>query len=167
MRVVAVIARLLARYNNAKVDVAECAAWLHDLVRLKEQWAYVPPTIPTPLPHAEINYLLLRDQWPAVALAIRTHSLMTIFDQEPFETVEAKIVYYADKRVNHTTIVSLEDRLKLGWERWKVHAENDRTAELLPKLLALERELFTNIPFSPNDIETAITPSKTNKHAFT
>jgi len=98
-----------------------------------------------PLPHAEINYLLLRDRWPELAAIIRDHSLMTIFQPTALQTREAQIVYYADKRVNHTTIVSLTDRLRLGQERWRVQPSNDRTVEVLAAVQQLEKKLLSGI----------------------
>lgn len=154
MRAVAAIAVLIAAWSGANVPLVQAAAWLHDLVRVKEQWPYLPASITTPLPHAQINYLILRDRWPDVAAVIRPHSLMTILDDQPFASLEEKIVYYADKRVNHATVVTLEERLQLGQERWQVGPHNDRTAELLPKLLQLETELFTNASFLPHELQT-------------
>ncbi|EKD76463.1 MAG: hdig [uncultured bacterium] len=154
MRRVAAISVLIAQWSGANAALVQAAAWLHDLVRIKEQWSYLPATISTPLPHAEINYLLLREQWPEVAQVIRTHSLMTILQEQPFSRLEEKIVYYADKRVNHATIVTLTERLTLGNERWQVTSTNDRRHELMPKLQQLEIELFTNAPFPPHELKT-------------
>lgn len=157
MRVVAAIATELGRYHQANLSLLEAAAKLHDLVRIAEQWSYLPETIPTPLPHAEINYLLLRSVYPEVAELIRPHSLMTILQQLPFPSLEAKLVYYADKRVNHAELVTLAQRLQLGRERWRVDHATDRTAELLPQLQSLESELFKPIPYDPTQLQTHLT----------
>lgn len=159
MRVVANIAVVLARYHEANIALAEAAAKLHDLVRLPEQWPYLPNTIATPLPHAEINYLLLRDRWPEVAQIIRPHSLMSLLQSNALTTSEAKIVYYADKRVNHADIVTLEERLQFGQTRWRVTPSHDRTAELLPQLQALETQLFTPLPFAPHELKNKLKTS--------
>jgi hypothetical protein len=153
MRVVAAIATELGRYHQANLSLLEAAAKLHDLVRIPEQWPYLPEQITTPLPHAEINYLLLQQDYPEVAALIRPHSLMTILAGQPFPSVEAKLIYYADKRVNHADPVTLTERLQLGRERWKVNHATDRAAELLPLLLALEVELFKPIPYDPNQLQ--------------
>lgn len=159
MRVVADIAVVLARYHQVDVALVEAAAKLHDLVRLPAQWPYLPSTIVTPLPHAEINYLLLRERWPEVAAMIRPHSLMSILQPDALAALEAKIVYYADKRVNHAEIVTLDDRLRLGQERWQVNSATDRTTELLPRLHTLEAELFTPLPFSPHELKNKLKTS--------
>lgn len=156
MRAVAAIAVLIASWSGADQALVRAAGLLHDLVRIKEQWPYLPVGITTPLPHAEINYLLLRERWPEVADTVRPHSLMTILTEHPFATPEAKIVYYADKRVNHAAIVTLTERLQLGHERWQVAPSADRRAELLPKLHDLETELFTNAPFTSDELKTHI-----------
>lgn len=158
MRVVAAIACELASYHPTQLGLVKAAAKLHDLVRIPEQWPYVPTHIVTPQPHAEINYQILLDDFPEVAAVIRPHSLMTIVQNNPFPSLEAKLVYYADKRVNHSNIVSLAERLQLGHERWRVKPEQDRRQELLPQLYTLEQELFAPIPYDPNQLKNYINP---------
>lgn len=164
MQLVAKIAVIIAHARQSvgdtiNVGLVEAAAKLHDLVRLKEQWVYLPSTISTPLPHAEINYLLLKDHYPEVAATIRPHSLMTILTPQPFANLEQKVVYYADKRVNHATIVSLSERLHLGRTRWGVNATNDHSLELMTKLSALEQELFSQLTIEPDQIHAFISHS--------
>lgn len=153
MRVVSAIATELGRYHQTNLALLEAAAKLHDLVRIPEQWPYLPKQIITPLPHAEINYQLLQQDYPEVAQLIRPHSLMTILTEQPFPSLEAKLVYYADKRVNHAELVNLFERLQLGKTRWKVDHSDDRSAELLSQLQALETELFKPIPYAPNQLQ--------------
>lgn len=141
--------------DSVSVPLVQAAALLHDLVRIQEQWIYLPDSISTPLPHAEINYALLRDSFPEVASVIRTHSLMSIVDPTALSSVEHKIVYYADKRVNHSTVVSLEERIALGRERWRVTAETDQSTTLIPLLHDLERELFTDLTIQPHTLHAS------------
>lgn len=138
--------------DAVNIPVVSAAALLHDLIRIPEQWQYLPDTITTPLPHAEINYLLLRKEFPELASTIRPHSLMTILSPQPFANLEQKIVYYADKRVNHSEVVSVLDRLRLGSQRWPVHSEPDRSAELLTRLTILEQELFSGLTIQPDQL---------------
>ena len=140
------------KHKSVSLPLIESAARLHDLVRIKEQWVYLPNSITTPLPHAEINYLLLKDQYLEVAEVIRVHSLMSITLPNHLNTLEKQIVYYADKRVNHANLVSITDRLALGKVRWGVTASNDQTPDLLQKLQQLEHTLFKSLNILPNDL---------------
>lgn len=149
---VALATEIKKQSGDLSVPLVKAAARLHDLVRIEEQWQYLPPFVSTPLPHAEINYLLLRDHYPEVADVIRSHSLMTILQPHPFASLEHKIVYYADKRVDHSTVVSLTDRLTRGQQRWKVNSADDRTTELSASLKALEEELFNNLTIQSTDL---------------
>lgn len=142
--------------DQVDIELTSVAARLHDLVRLPQQWSYLPAGITTPLPHAEINYFILRNDFPEVAEIIRVHSLMTILQPNAFASLEQKIVYYADKRANHSSIVSLQDRLQLGQSRWQVTPEQDHSAELLTKLTQLETELFQHLTIHPNDLHAVI-----------
>lgn len=139
-------------HQTVVLELAVMAACLHDLVRLPEQWPYLPADIKTPLSHAEVNYLLLRDRWPELAAVIREHSLMQILRPQAFSSFEAKLVYYADKRVNHDQLVSVSQRLQLGQERWTVAPDQDRSTDLLNQLTALEQELFSGVTLTPTDL---------------
>lgn len=157
MRTVARLAVKLAEQRALQGDVVsislvETAALLHDLVRIPEQWSTLPSNITTPESHAEINYLILRDDYPELAEVVRDHSLMTIFEEGKLTTLEQQIVYYADKRVNHDQVVSIIQRLELSKERWGVTPENDRTPEVLTALQTLESNLFTNLSITPKEL---------------
>ncbi len=162
MQMVAEITRVLAEarlaVNDAvDIELAVAAALLHDLVRIPEQWPYLPTSISTPLPHAEINYLLLRDRYPEIAEVIRSHSLMTIFENQALSKIESQLVYYADKRVNHADIVSLEDRIVFGKQRWRVDPATDNSDEIIQKLKQLEQSLFDTLTIQPEDLHAITT----------
>lgn len=157
MHVVASLAEQLAsalteRETAINIPLVIAAARLHDLVRLKDQWQYLPTSISVPQSHAEINYQILRSEFPEVADVVRDHSLMTIFEPNRLNTWEQKIVFYADKRVNHNSIVTLEERIQLGKERWGVTPNLDQTTKVLNALQALEHELFNAITLQPEDL---------------
>ena len=160
MRAVASVAvQLGAARNNVPsntvpvhIELLEMAGLLHDLVRIPDQWPHLPDDISTPESHAEINYQILRHQYPALANTVRTHSLMTILQPAPFETSEQKILFYADKRVNHSTVVSLQQRIQLGQERWGVSPQDDQSSTLLPLLYQLEKDLFQSLTILPEEL---------------
>jgi len=68
---------------------------------------------------------------------------------------EKEIVYYADKRVNHDRIVSLQERLAYILERYGQNKENlhhliKKNFELCARI---EKKLFSRLEFSPESLE--------------
>ena len=67
---------------------------------------------------------------------------------------EAEIVNYADKRVLHDKIVSLDERMKYIRENYGREPENlKRIRWLWEKTEALEKKLFTYLTFFPDELE--------------
>lgn len=67
---------------------------------------------------------------------------------------EKEIVYYADKRVNHDVVVSLEDRLLYLLERYGKEVEHleqviQRNFEICKEV---ERRIFLALDFEPGDL---------------
>jgi len=67
---------------------------------------------------------------------------------------DIEVVYYADKRVNHDVIVSLDERLAYLIERYGRNEEYicNRIRENFDLCRALEKRLFTELPFGPEDL---------------
>ena len=71
--------------------------------------------------------------------------------------VEAEIVNYADKRVLHDKIVLLKDRLSYILERYGGDKENrDRILGLWEKSTALEKKIFSCLPFVPEALKGVV-----------
>lgn len=106
--------------------------------------------------HADIAHGWLREKgFDDTAEAIRLHKSLNIVDDFAAYTPESFIVYYADKRVKHTEIVSLKERFRDGRERYG--ADNDAAAqarfrEAEKRTLHLEKTLFGNLDIKPADI---------------
>ena len=67
--------------------------------------------------------------------------------------VEADIINYADKRVLHDEIVDLDRRLEYILERYAKKAEHRKRIYLLwEKTKHMETRLFSDLPFSPEDL---------------
>lgn len=173
-RQVTKVADLIASKFNEKghlVDsqLVHSAAMLHDIARpidvtdfsefsegcttlwkdLKKRFQHVR--------HPEAAYLLLKDTYPEVAKVIRKHAYKAIISYDPEIrplTREEKIVTYADKRVTHTDIVSLNERFEEGHKRWQKepHYDPDLVQELDNKYFELEKELFSKIDIEPEQI---------------
>jgi len=67
---------------------------------------------------------------------------------------EKEVVYYADKRVNHDVIVSLDERLAYLLERYGRGREAicERIKGNFALCRALEKRLFAALPFQPEDL---------------
>jgi putative nucleotidyltransferase with HDIG domain len=71
---------------------------------------------------------------------------------------EKEIVYYADKRVNHDRVVSLQERLAYILERYG--RNNAARCQAIKRNYALcqdlEERMFASLPFAPSDIPQLI-----------
>lgn len=78
---------------------------------------------------------------------------------------EKEIVYYADKRVNHQTVVSLEERLAYILERYGRNKKGleARITENFHQCKALERALFQNLSFTPESVALRLEQQKQHR----
>ncbi len=88
-----------------------------------------------------------------VAEIVAEHVILEKGSGQPLS--EKLIVYYADKRVNHDKIVSLQDRLVSILERY---AGGDRKMEEAIEAnfhvcFTVEKDIFAHLDFSPVEIE--------------
>ncbi|OLC55228.1 MAG: hypothetical protein AUH85_09740 [Chloroflexi bacterium 13_1_40CM_4_68_4] len=135
---------LSAHGADIDVDFVTAAAWLHDIGRS-------PLVADDPRDHAELSALVVAAEGlPELAEIVRRHPVYAIRDPERApRTLPEKIVYYADRR-GGLAIMSVEDRLAEQAERFPRHAAEIR-ASLAP-VKALERELFAELPFGPEQL---------------
>ena len=108
--------------------------------------------------HEDAACAYLRDAYPILAQIIRKHRYTAIVDnQDKPRTWEEKLVYYADKRAMHDTIVPLQERLD---EAHKRNAARRKTAgidageiaRIDAAILALQAELFAPIGLDPDAV---------------
>jgi len=124
----------------------------HDYVHTPEEramWKKLRMQYPN-MYEGEVAYLVFKDEFPELALALKKVS-------NPRETDfswEEKIVHYVDVRVFQDTIVSIADRLVYLRERYP---RNDNAWDLFEqKIRKLEQEIFSQLPFSPEDVKPLI-----------
>lgn len=107
--------------------------------------------------HGDIAYEILMEQgFTETAKVIQLHlSKNLILKTDQYDSLEKKILYYADKRVKHDEIVDLTERFRDGRERYG----NDDTDEevklyqdIEKKTFELEKELFEKLDINPEDI---------------
>jgi putative nucleotidyltransferase with HDIG domain len=127
-------------------DLVQAAALLHDITKTR--------SLTTGEKHSESGCDLLADRgYAEVGDIVRQHvKLDTYFAGDT--PSEAEIVNYADKRVLHDRIVSLDERMAYILERYGKTPEYRAHLRWLWDISNLqEKRIFTEMPFSPAGIE--------------
>lgn len=103
--------------------------------------------------------------YPEIAEIVAEHVLLQSHEPDRFRTglfLAKEIVYYADKRVRHTHVVTLEERLEYILEHYgKGDPARQRIiTENFAKCQILEEHLFSFLRFSPDKLgsEGAVRP---------
>jgi uncharacterized protein len=148
---VARVALVLSSELNRKgqsIDLAlvESAALLHDLTKTE--------CLRTKEDHALTGSRLLREiGFERVGDVIAEH-IQLVKKIDPSWISEEEVVNYADKRVRHDRIVSLEERFEDLKGRY---GKGQRALELLEELrkatLKIERKIFSILEIEPNHLE--------------
>jgi len=97
--------------------------------------------------------ICLKNQLDEIAVLVGEHVRLKHFEPEG-AILEKEIIYYADKRVNHDQIVTIEERLKdlfVRYGKGNVDLEK-RMEENFRICRRVEQKLFGKLPFSPDDI---------------
>jgi len=147
-RVVQGIALFLCQALNRqgeKLDSGKiaAAALLHDIAKMDglEQGKN----------HSQEGARLLSGMgYPEIGEIIRQHVVLDDQSPQPALT-EASIVHYADKRVKHTTIVSVKERFQdLQARYWKTPPARAWLEELEKKTGKLEQRIFLRLRVEPD-----------------
>jgi uncharacterized protein len=121
-------------------------ALLHDLGKT--------PCLGTLTNHAELGAGFLEELgYPHVAQVVREHVHLDVTITDPRPLREAEIVNYADKRVLHETVVTLEERfadLKVRYGRTPEALARIQVTKV--KARALEDRLFAPLRLTPLDL---------------
>ena len=125
----------------------EAASLLHDIAKIA--------AIGEGKDHSQMGANILEEQgFPAVAEIVRQHVRLS----EPFSGMsisEAEIVNYADKRVLHTTIVTLRKRFDYIREKYGYNdpVRLNRIDSIREETERIEAKLFDRISINPEDME--------------
>lgn len=142
---------------EVNVELCERAALLHDLVRVTEwkelrfdtffdeppspqdiaAWEKQRKKWPPYVPHAQVNAEILREHYPQLAAVVASHSVGAVYS---LSTWEEKIVHYADRRVAHDKIVTVEERFADFGVRYP---NLDPKGEALAATKKLENEIYS------------------------
>jgi uncharacterized protein len=137
--------RLKPRQNRLNYKLIRAAALLHDITKTR--------SFKTQENHALTGGQFLADQgYPQVGELVRQHVRLDEYP-DPVVLGEAVIINYADKRVLHDKVVSLDRRLDYILERYGKLPENQKLIQWLwERTLDLEEKIFSDLSFAPEDL---------------
>ncbi|MEE9122786.1 MAG: HDIG domain-containing metalloprotein [Syntrophobacteria bacterium] len=136
------------------VHKAVAGALLHDIAKTQ--------CIQTAGDHATVGReICLQHQFDEIADIVGEHIWLIDYSLDGVYS-EKEVVYYADKRVLHTSVVSLEERMHDIMDRY---GRNDsRLSQLVWMNFTIckgvERKLFSQLDFQPEDLARMILISK-------
>ncbi len=141
--------QLLTKGIVCRPQALSIAGKLHDLLRFVDfkdteespiwnEWSsrYVDQS------HEEACASFLTEEgYPELAEIIRTHGLAS--PMYPLQSIEQKVLFYADKRVAEDTIVSLKERFDDFVERYGNGEQSDLSKQWYEAAVCLEKELLS------------------------
>lgn len=165
MKLVAEVAVFLAKKikntdRNINIKFIKYLALLHDFLKMlvfKDEHLN-DPTIWKQLRKkysnthdTEVASLVLRKiKEQKLAESIKTQQFDAVISKKhPLKTWEEKIVYYADKRVAHTKVVSLKERFREGSKRYG----SKTPIRIAQKIYKLEQSICKKAKISPKELE--------------
>ena len=130
-------------------DLIRAAALLHDITKTR--------SFKTQENHAETGEQYLAELgYGEVGNLVRQHVRLDEYPQN-VSLGEAQIINYADKRVLHENVVSLDKRAEYILEKYTKVAEDRRRVYMLwEKTREIEAEIFVALSFSPDDLNDLI-----------
>ena len=146
------LCRFFKKCPDIDIKCVISAALLHDITKTR--------SFTTGEIHSETGGILLTDLgYPEIGDIIRQHvTLDACLKNAPI--TESEIVNYADKRVLHDQVVSLEKRLEYIKARYGTKPEfKCRVKPMWENALALEKKLFKQLPFHPSELSAWIYPT--------
>jgi putative nucleotidyltransferase with HDIG domain len=135
---------------QVSVEKAVAGALLHDIAKTA--------CLQTGCDHSTLGkQICLQYQLDEIADIVGEHVRLRNYSLDgPYS--EKEIVYYADKRVLHSSVVSLEDRMHDILDRYG--KDNHRLSRLIRENFdlckAVETKLFEKLDFEPDDLEELI-----------
>lgn len=154
-RVAALIAQGLREVGvDVSLEMTTAGALMHDIAKTR--------CLETGENHAALGQrICLDNQLGEIADIVGQHVKLTSYDPDG-DILEREIVYYADKRVNHDVIVSLEERREYLLDRYGRDQAFIRDKISINMTLAkeVEKKLFARLPFGPMEMDGQITQDR-------
>ena len=134
-------------------QLLQAAALLHDITKTR--------SFKTKENHALTGGQYLIDSgYAEVGNLVRQHVRLDDYSEDR-SLSEAEIINYADKRVLHDRIVSLDERMHYIMKKYGTQPEYKQRIQLLwEKTKDLEIQIFSYLPFAPDDLTDHLTSRK-------
>jgi putative nucleotidyltransferase with HDIG domain len=139
------------------LDLVLAGALLHDIAKTK--------CLDGSCQHAEEGMLIcVEHDYPEVATIVGQHVILNSFNADHYRRgcfPAREIVYYADKRVRHTEIVPLSQRLDYIIDHYSAGSDHitKRIRQNFDRCVELENYLFGFLPFEPADLADKVDPA--------
>ena len=149
------VARVIAQglreaRKSVSLELTSAGALMHDIAKT--------PCLTSGEDHAARGQEICDDNdLNEIAEIVGEHVRLKSFDPH-LDISEKEIVYYADKRVNHDVVVSLEERMKYLLLRYGKNKRHLRThiRENFKLAKEVEKKLFSKLTFQPEEIGNLI-----------
>jgi len=137
---------LKKRGQRIDLGLVEAASLLHDLTKSE--------CLKTKEDHARTGSQLLKKMgYERVGEVVAEHIHLSR-KNDPSLITEEEIVNYADKRVQHNRIVSLEERFNDLMERYgNGHQPSERMEQLRKATFEIEKKIFSVLGIDPSDLQ--------------
>lgn len=141
--------RLNSRQPRLNRELIRAAALLHDITKTR--------SFKTQENHALTGGQFLAEQgYPEIGELVRQHVRLDEYPS-PVDLGEAEIINYADKRVLHDRVVSLEERLDYILEKYgKLPEHQERIRWLWQKTIAMEDKIFSTLTIVPEELNRVL-----------
>jgi len=139
-------AELNKKGQRINLGLVEAASLLHDLTKTV--------CFKTKEDHAQTGSQLLREMgYERVGEVVAEHVVLSK-EKDPSSVSEEEVVNYADKRVQHDRIVSLEERFSDLMDRYGKGKKDIGQLEQLKKTtFEIETKIFSILEIDPNDLK--------------
>ncbi len=144
------------------LDLVLAGALLHDIAKTK--------CLDGSCQHAEEGMLICTEHdYPEVGAIVREHVILSSFDTDDYRRGHfpaREIVYYADKRVRHTEIVELSQRLDYIIDHYSGGSDHitRRIRQNFERCVELENYLFGYLPFEPDELAEVVDTTPFRDH---
>lgn len=144
------------------LDLVLAGALLHDIAKTK--------CLDGSCQHAEEGMLICAEHdYPEVASIVGQHVILNSFNADDYRRgcfPAREIVYYADKRVRHTEIVPLSQRLDYIIDHYSGGSDHitRRIRQNFDRCVELENCLFGYLPFEPDELAEVVDTTPFSDH---